>query len=86
MAMALQNQLTRLEDFKWVDDVLAVGSGFVDGALIDKAPIGFLIKNLAIPIIDKTMIKLPKGLVYHAEGQLGLLAYLLLFAGEEGGE
>jgi len=67
-----------------VDALTAFGSGAVDGYLLRKdMGVVFLAKNIAIPIIHLLLTKLPKGLVDHAVGQLGLLLSLFLIK-EEG--
>jgi len=65
-----------------VDYASAAVSGVVDGFLLasnsDAAAIAFIMKNIAVPLLDATIVKLPKGLVYHSVGQLGMIAVLAM--------
>ena len=57
-------------------------SGVIDGMLVtsgtDAGALAFLFKNIAIPFVDAALIRLPKGMVYHAVGQLGLIVVMAL--------
>ena len=77
MALALRT-LTALRAGEWVDDVLAVVGGAVDAYLLRASPLLFLAKNVAVPILDKTVLKLPRGLVLESEGMLGFIIATLL--------
>ena len=65
-----------------MDYVTAAASGLIDGLLLasnsDAGAIAFLMKNIAVPIVDAALVKLPRGLVYHSVGQLGMIAILAL--------
>ena len=83
MPNGLAQLQTLLRSKGLMDDLVALGGGIVDGFLIDKSTILFLIKNIGIPIIDKLGFKLPNGLVKESEGMLGLTLYLLMTGGEQ---
>ncbi len=64
---------------EYVDDITAVAGGFLDAFLIRTSVGLFLLKNIAIPIIDKAgLISLPKGFVYESEGMLGFVIGILV--------
>lgn len=67
---------------EWLDHVLAVLGGAIDGYLADTMAWGYIIKNVAIPVVNIFM-PLPKGLVHQAEGALGVLLYALLLRKKE---
>ena len=76
MALALRTlALARAEIF---DDILAVVGGAVDAYLLKWNALAFLLKNVAIPILDRTVVKLPRGLVLESEGMLGFIIATLL--------
>jgi len=77
VALALRT-LTTLRAGEWVDDVLAVVGGAIDAYLLRLSPLAFLAKNIAVPILDKLVIKLPRGLVLESEGMLGFIIATLL--------
>ena len=77
MALALRT-LVGLAAGEWVDDVLAVVGGAVDAYLLRASPLLFLAKNIAVPILDKLVIRLPRGLVLESEGMLGFIIATLL--------
>ena len=64
---------------EYMDDIVALGGGFIDAFLL-RASVGlFLLKNIAVPIVDKMgWISLPKGLVYESEGMLGFVIGILV--------
>ncbi len=77
MAYAKLSSIARMVE---ENDIWALLGGALDGLLINKAPTLFLIKNIAVPVVDKAGIyKMPEGLVYQAEGSLGQLITLYLF-------
>lgn len=63
---------------KIVDYAAAAASGFIDAYLIDKNALAFVAKNVLIPLADAMVTPLPKGLVYHAIGQLGFVIAALI--------
>ncbi len=73
MALALQT----LERSKWMNDILAVGLGVVDGYLLQKSPWAFLLKNIGVPIAS-LFTKIPDSIKYESEGMLGLTISVLL--------
>ena len=60
------------------EDILTVAMGFVDGLLLDKAEILFLLKNLGVPAAKVFGVRVPEWLENESEGMLGLLVYSLL--------
>jgi len=77
MAMVLR-EITRTT---FIDDIIAVGSGVLDGYLLEKMPMAFLVKNVGIPIASLFIKGIPDGLKKESEGMLGLLIYVLLSGG-----
>jgi len=67
---------------EWLDHVIAVLGGVIDGYLADNVAWGYIIKNLAVPVVN-LFIPLPKGLVHQCEGALGVLLYALLLRKKE---
>jgi len=61
-----------------VDDITAFVGGAIDAYLLKWNALAFLAKNVAVPILDKTVIKLPRGLVLESEGMLGFIIATLL--------
>jgi len=66
-----------------VDDLAALGNGFIDGILLSArtgnwGPIVFLAKNIAVPVIHYLVSPLPKGLVHSSEGMLGFAISVLI--------
>jgi len=76
MAMVLR-EITR---GTWLDDVIAIGAGVLDGYLLEKIPIAFIVKNVGIPVAS-LFFRVPDGLKKESEGMLGLLIYVLLSGG-----
>jgi hypothetical protein len=77
MALALRTlALTRAGE--WLDDLAAFGGGALDAYLLKWNALAFLLKNVAIPILDRTVVKLPRGLVLESEGMLGFIIATLL--------
>jgi hypothetical protein len=64
-----------------VEDVMAVGSGVVDGFLLEKVPVAFLIKNIGIPVLSLFVREIPDALKKESEGMLGLAIYALITRG-----
>jgi hypothetical protein len=79
MAMATLERLTRAT---WMDDAIAFGAGALDGYLLDKVPVAFLIKNVGVPIASLFVRGIPDGLKKESEGMLGLAVYVLLTGGK----
>jgi hypothetical protein len=77
VSLALRT-LAGLARGEWVDDVAAIAGGAIDAYLLKWNALAFLLKNVAVPIIDKTAIKLPRGLVLESEGMLGFIIATLL--------
>jgi hypothetical protein len=76
VALALRTlALARAEIF---DDILAVVGGAIDAYLLKWNALAFLLKNVAVPILDRTVVKLPRGLVLESEGMLGFIVATLL--------
>jgi hypothetical protein len=77
MALALRTLagLARAEIF---DDILAVVGGAIDAYLLKWNALAFLLKNVAVPILDRTAVRLPRGLVLESEGMLGFIIATLL--------
>jgi hypothetical protein len=64
---------------EYTDDIAAVAGGFIDAFLLRSSVGLFLLKNVAVPIVDKAgLISLPKGLVYESEGMLGFVIGILI--------
>jgi hypothetical protein len=64
---------------EYMDDIVAVAGGFIDAFLLRSSVGLFLLKNIAIPIVDKAgWVSLPKGLVYQSEGMLGFVIGILV--------
>jgi len=64
---------------EYADDIAATTGGFIDAFLIRTSVGLFLLKNIAIPIIDKAgWISLPRGLVHESEGMLGFVIGILV--------
>ena len=64
---------------EYMDDIVALGGGFIDAFLLRSSVGLFLLKNIAIPIVDKAgWVSLPKGLVYQSEGMLGFVIGILV--------
>jgi len=80
MAMVLRTITGRVGGF--LDDVFAFGNGVLDGwMLVGVKDIGvwiILIKNILIPIVDKAVMPLPKGLVHSAEAILGFIIGVII--------
>ena len=77
MAMVLQQAYQTLKAKGYLDDIMAFGSGLLDGFLIDKAPWAFLIKNIGLPVAS-FFLPIPDGLRHESEGMLGFAVYLLI--------
>jgi len=79
MAMVLRT-LTRAGGF--MDDVLAFSNGVLDGWMLqgikDYGVWIILIKNILIPIVDKVVMPLPRGLVHSAEAILGFIIGVII--------
>jgi len=70
-----------------MDDIIAVVSGVADGFLVDKVPLGFLAKNIAVPVLGAVAPNIiPNGLLKESEGMLGFMIYLLALGGKGGGK
>jgi len=63
---------------QYQDDIFALGGGAVDAILLKQNALLFILKNIAIPVVDRTVTKLPRGLVLESEGMLGFIAVILL--------
>jgi len=72
----------KLGQGKWL---VNYGSAFISGAIDGfclraggtTGAVIFLAKNIAIPVVDAVLIKLPDGLKHHAVGQLGMAVILI---------
>jgi hypothetical protein len=60
------------------DDIFAVAGGVADAILLKQNALLFILKNIAVPVVDRTVTRLPKGLVLQSEGMLGFIATILL--------
>jgi len=78
MATQLTKLVGALRTAEFIDYVSAFAAGVFDGVLVDKMPIAYLIKNIAVPIMDVVGLPIPKGITYESVGQLGFIMYLLL--------
>jgi hypothetical protein len=77
MALALRT-LTTLRAGEWLDDLMAIAGGALDAYLLRWNALAFLLKNVAVPVIGKTVVALPRGLVLESEGMLGFIIATLL--------
>jgi hypothetical protein len=77
MALALKT-LTISRAGEWIDDLAAFGGGALDAWLLKANALLFLAKNIAVPLIDKMVIKLPRGLTLESEGMLGFIIMTLI--------
>jgi len=81
MALALRTLTGMVRTTTWVDEVFAFGNGVLDGYMLEGVSAGVwivLLKSLLIPILDKTVVSLPRGLVHSAEAILGFIVGILI--------
>lgn len=76
--MAYARLMSMLRAGGIVDDIIAMGLGIVDGFLLDKSAILFLVKNIGVPVLKFAGFQLPASVVHESEGMLGLTIYALL--------
>jgi hypothetical protein len=78
VALALRTLAGLARAGEWLDDLAAFGGGALDAYLLKWNALAFLLKNVAVPILDKLVIKLPRGLVLESEGMLGFIIMTLV--------
>jgi len=81
MALALRTLTGMVRTTTIFDEAFAFGNGVIDGYLLEGVSAGVwivLLKSVLIPILDKTVVALPRGLVHSAEAILGFILGILI--------
>jgi hypothetical protein len=57
---------------------MAVAYGLVNGLVLDKSPLGFLLLNVAVAGTDLLGIRLPQGIKHGAYNNLGIILWAII--------
>jgi len=68
----------RLETLTRSDNIMAIAYGLVNGLVLDKSPLGFLLLNVAVAGTDLLGIKLPQGIKAGAYNNLGIVLWAII--------
>jgi len=68
----------RLESLTKSDSILALAFGVVNGLVLDKSPLGFLLLNVAVAGTDLLGIRLPSGVKVGAYNNLGIILWAII--------
>jgi hypothetical protein len=68
----------RLESLTRSDNLMAIAYGLVNGLVLDKSPLGFLLLNVAVAGTDLLGIKLPNGVKVGAYNNLGIVLWAII--------
>ena len=68
----------RLESLTRSDNIMALVYGLVNGLVLDKSPMGFLLLNVAIAGTDLLGIRMPNGVKMGAYNNLGIILWAII--------
>jgi len=68
----------RLESLTRSDNLMAIAYGLVNGLVLDKSPLGFLLLNVAVAGADLIGVRLPQGIKTGAYNNLGIVLWAIL--------
>ena len=68
----------RLESLTKSDNIMALAFGVVNGLVLDKSPLGFLLLNVAVAGTDLLGIRLPSGVKVGAYNNLGIILWAII--------
>jgi len=68
----------RLESLTKSDNLMAIAYGVVNGLVLDKSPLGFLLLNVAIAGTDLLGIRMPNGVKMGAYNNLGIILWAII--------
>jgi hypothetical protein len=68
----------RLESMVKSDSIMAIAFGLVNGLVLDKSPLGFLLLNAGVVGANVFGIRLPDGVVKGAYNNLGIILWAII--------
>jgi len=68
----------RLESLTRSDNLMAIAYGVVNGLVLDKSPLGFLLLNVAVAGTDLLGIRLPNSIKIGAYQNLGIILWAII--------
>jgi hypothetical protein len=68
----------RLETITRSDNLMAIVFGVVNGLVLDKSPLGFLLLNAGVVGAGLIGVKLPDGVIKGAYNNLGIVLWAIL--------
>ena len=68
----------RLESITRSDNIMALAYGVINGLVLDKSPLGFLLLNVAVAGAGMLGIRLPDGITKGAYNNLGIILWAII--------
>ena len=68
----------RLESITRSDNIMAIAYGLVNGLVLDKSPLGFLLLNVGVVGAGMLGVRLPDGVVKGAYNNLGIILWAII--------
>jgi len=68
----------RLESITKSDNLMAIAYGLVNGLVLDKSPLGFLLLNVGVVGAGMLGVRLPDGITKGAYNNLGIVLWAII--------